>query len=174
MRKQQDIRAIIDGVYEDAEFDRPAMAPKQPLSLRKATWIARAAVAIVFCLNVMCAVQFILNPIGYAAGYGLPATEEAGTLVAGLGVAFLMWNVTYPAVIVSPLRFQTLYVIVLIQQAVGLVGESCILAHLVEIGLGGGAMAAGIIRFVAFDAGGLILMLVAFIVLAAHKPPRFE
>jgi agmatinase len=61
-----------------------------------------------------------------------------------------------------------------VKKAIGLVGESCILAHLVEIGLGGSAMAAGIIRFVAFDAGGLILMLVAFIVLAAHKPPRFE
>ena len=100
------------------------------------------------------------------AVYGLPATEESGAMVAGLGVAFLMWNATYPAVIISPRRFRALYVVVLFQQLIGLVGESCILAHLVGAGLGSSLMAAGIMRFVVFDAGGLVLMLVAFIALA--------
>ena len=50
-------------------------------------------------------------------------------------------------------------------ETVGLVGESCILAQLVGAGLGSGLMAAGIVRFVAFDAGGLVVMLVAFILL---------
>lgn len=139
--------------------------PRKRLSPRAAAWIARAAVFIVFFLNVMCAVQFILEPIGYATAYGLPATEESGAMVAGLGVAFLMWNTTYPAVIFNPRKFRSLYVVVLFQQLIGLIGESCILAHLVGAGLGGGLMAAGILRFVAFDAGGLVLMLVAFIAL---------
>ena len=147
-----------------------ASAPRKRISSRTAAWLARVAVFIVFFLNVMCAVQFILEPIGYATAYGLPATEESGAMVAGLGVAFLMWNATYPAVIISPRRFRALYVVVLFQQLIGLVGESCILAHLVGAGLGSSLMAAGIMRFVVFDAGGLVLMLVAFIVLLRTAP----
>jgi hypothetical protein len=128
-------------------------------------WFARIAVLVVFVLNVMCAVQFIAWPESYAPAYGLPATPESAAMVAGLGVAFLMWNVTYPAVIVNPTRFRALFIVVLIQQAVGLVGESCIWANLVGQGLGNSLMAAGILRFVVFDAGGLVLMLVAFLVL---------
>ena len=149
-----------------------APRPRKRLSPRKAAWIARVAVLAVFILNVMCAIQFILEPVRYATAYGLPGTQEAGAMVAGLGVAFLMWNVTYPAVIVSPTRFRVLYVVVLTQQLVGLVGESCILANLVGAGLGGGLMAAGIIRFVAFDAGGLVVMLVAFILLVRAERHR--
>jgi hypothetical protein len=48
---------------------------------------------------------------------------------------------------------------------VGLVGESCIWANLVGQGLSNSLMAAGILRFVVFDASGLVLMLVAFLVL---------
>ena len=154
----------IPGGY-DGSYPMEEAAPRKRLTPRKAAWLARAAVFIVFCLNVMCAVQFIAEPAQYAAAYGLPATQEAGALVAGLGVAFLMWNVTYPAVIVSPRRFRALYVVVLIQQLVGLVGESFIWWRLIDAGLGGGLMAAGIMRFVLFDGGGLIVMLAAFIAL---------
>ena len=125
---------------------------------------------IVFFLNVMCAVQFIVWPDTYAASYGLPPTPESAAMVAGLGVAFLMWNVTYPAVIASPLRFRVLFIVVLVQQLVGLVGESGILLQLAGAGLADGPMAHGILRFIVFDAGGLILMLAAFI---ACKPKPF-
>ena len=131
----------------------------------KALWFARIAVLVVFVLNVTCAAQFILWPESYAPAYGLPSTPESAAMVAGLGVAFLMWNVTYPAVIANPARFLALFVVVLVQQAVGLAGESYIWAQLIAQGLGDGRMAAGIMRFVIFDAGGLALMLVSFIVL---------
>ncbi|MDO4400605.1 MAG: hypothetical protein Q4D27_06620 [Coriobacteriia bacterium] len=149
--------------YQESAYE----APRRRLSVGKASWIARLAVLIVFALNVTCAIQFILYPVESAAAYGLPRTQEAGAMAAGLGVAFLMWNVTYPAVIVSPSRFRALYVVVLFQQLVGLVGESFILWRLYGTGLGSGLMAAGITRFIIFDAAGLVLMLVAFIVLAA-------
>ena len=154
---------IAPGYYGD--YIPSAPAPRKRLSPRKAAWIARFAVLVVFILNVMCAVQFIMEPTRYAAAYGLPATAEAGAMVAGLGVAFLMWNATYPAVIINPRRFHALFVVVLIQQAIGLVGESCILAQLIGAGLGNGLMTAGIMRFVAFDAAGLVIMLAAFVVL---------
>ena len=159
--------------YADVEYDDyyppEEPAPRKHMSVRKAAWLARIAVLIVFILNVMCAIQFIAEPIRYAGAYGLPATQESAAMVAGLGVAFLMWNVTYPAVIVSPRRFRALYVVVLIQQLVGLVGESFIWWRLINAGLGSGLMAAGIMRFVIFDAGGLIIMLAAFIVLAVAE-----
>ena len=154
------------GSGEYAYYPPEMPTPRKRMSVRKAAWLARIAVLIVFILNVMCAIQFIAEPMRYAGAYGLPATQESAAMVAGLGVAFLMWNVTYPAVIVSPRRFRALYMVVLIQQLVGLIGESFIWWRLINAGLGSGLMAAGIMRFVVFDAGGLIIMLAAFIVLA--------
>ena len=151
--------------YSGPRYDYVQPAPQKRLSPGKAAWLARIAVFAVFFLNVMCAVQFIAEPVRYAAAYGLPATEEAGAMVAGLGVAFLMWNATYPAVICSPRRFRALFVVVLVQQAIGLIGESCIYAHLIGEGLGTGLMAGGILRFIFFDGAGLVIMLAAFIVL---------
>ncbi len=84
--------------------------------------------------------------------------------VQGLGVAFLMWNATYPAVIVSPRRFRALGVVVIVQQFVGLVGETWILATLPA---GHALLSASIERFIAFDALGLVLMAVSFGWLAA-------
>lgn len=119
---------------------------------------ARIAVALVFALNVQCALQFVLWPEAFAGAYELSGVAGEAA-VRGLGVAFLMWNATYPAVIASPRRFRALYVVVLVQQAIGLVGETAIL-----LGLPGGheVLAASILRFIAFDAAGLILMAAAF------------
>lgn len=119
---------------------------------------ARIAVALVFALNVQCALQFVLWPEAFAGAYELSGVAGEAA-VRGLGVAFLMWNATYPAVIASPRRFRALYVVVLVQQAIGLVGETAIL-----LGLPGGheVLAASILRFIAFDAVGLVLMTAAF------------
>ena len=70
-----------------------------------------------------------------------------------------MWNATYPAVIASPLRFRAVAVIVLVQQAIGLAGESWL-----RFGLPAGhaALSASIERFILFDAAGLVLMAAAF------------
>lgn len=126
--------------------------------IRRAVWLARLAFLAVFVVNVQCAVQFALWPEAYAGGFEL-AGVPGEAAVQGLGIAFLMWNATYPAVIASPLRFRALGVVVLVQQAVGLVGESWI-----RLGLPAGheALAAGIDRFIAFDAAGLVLMGAAF------------
>ena len=79
---------------------------------------ARIAVAIVFALNVQCALQFVLWPDAFAGAYELSG-------VAGEAA----------------------------------VGETAIL-----LGLPAGheVLAASILRFIAFDAGGLVLMAAAF------------
>ncbi|MEG0016112.1 MAG: hypothetical protein RR747_05990 [Gordonibacter sp.] len=117
---------------------------------------ARVAVAAVFIVNVQCALSFVLQPAAFAGSFELAGAGIAGeTAVRGLGVAFLMWNATYPAVIASPRRFRALYVVVLVQQAIGLVGES-----MIRLGLPAGhaGLAASIDQFVAFDAAGLVFM----------------
>lgn len=125
---------------------------------RAATWGVRVAFALVFAANVQCAVSFILWPDAYAPAYELSGAPGAAA-VQGIGVAFLMWNVTYPAVIARPSRFRTLAVVVLVQQVVGLVGESWVRATLPA---GHALLAANIERFIAFDAFGLVIMAAAF------------
>lgn len=139
------------------------MGNQEPTSARRAAGLAaRVAVALVFALNVQCAVSFVLWPGAYAGGFELEGVPGAAA-VRGLGVAFLMWNATYPAVIANPRRFRALYAVVLAQQAVGLAGESWIL---LSLHAGHAALAASIVRFIAFDAAGLVLMAAAFAWLA--------
>ena len=120
---------------------------------------ARVAVAIVFALNVQCALQVALWPEAFAGAYELSGVAGQAA-VRGLGVAFLMWNATYPAGIASPRRVRALHAVVLVQQLIGLVGETASL-----LGLPGGhdVLAASIQRFIAFDAAGLVLMMATFI-----------
>lgn len=124
---------------------------------RRATWTCRIAFALVFAVNVHCALSFVIDPAAFMGGFELEGVPgEAAT--RGMGVAFLMWNCTYPLVIWQPARFRALAGVVLAQQAVGLAGESAILAGLPA---GHAVLAGGIVRFIAFDGAGLVLMGVA-------------
>ena len=128
--------------------------------MNKAPAIAmRLAYLIVFCWNVLCALQFVFDPESYTAGFELSGIEGR-VAVQGLGVAFLMWNATYPAVIADPRRFRSLSVVVVVQQAIGLAGESFILASLPA---GHAALVASIQRFIAFDAAGFVMMLATLV-----------
>ena len=141
---------------EDPQSAAPAAGALAGRS-RAAANVARIAYAAVFVLNVQCALQFVLWPEVYAPQFELGGVAGAAA-VRGLGVAFLMWNATYPAVIANPRRFHALAVVVLVQQAIGLVGESWMGASLPA---GHDALAASIGRFVAFDGAGLVLMAAA-------------
>ena len=126
--------------------------------VRAAIWACRAAFALVFAVNVHCALSFAVDPASYAGGFELTGVAgEAAT--RGMGVAFLMWNCTYPLVIWRPARHRALAGVVLAQQVVGLAGETAILAGLPA---DHAALAGGIMRFVAFDGFGLIVMAAAF------------
>lgn len=127
---------------------------------------ARIVVAAVFLINVQCALSFVLQPASFAGAYELSGVS-GNVAVQGIGVAFLMWNATYPVVIANPRRYRAVFLIVLAQQAIGLVGETAIL-----LGLPAGheVLAASILRFIAFDAAGLIAMLAAFAALQLRLP----
>lgn len=128
-----------------------------------AVWLARAAFGTVFAVNVVCALQFVFDPLSYAPGFQLEGVSGS-VAVRGLGVAFLMWNATYPFFVCLPRRNLVVGVIVLAQQAIGCVGEACILAGLPP---GYDVLAASIQRFIVFDVVGLGLMALSFACLVA-------
>lgn len=124
----------------------------------RTVWATRICFALVFIVNVQCAVQFVANPAGFMGGFGLSG-PEGQLAVAGLGMAFLMWNATYPLFIWQPQRFPVLGAVILAQQIIGLVGETALYLQ-----MGSLAAVAGpaTLRFICFDGAGLVLMGAAF------------
>ena len=124
-------------------------------------WLARLALAVVFFFNVSCALAFIARPEAYAPGFEVSGVAGEA-LVRGMGILFLMWNVTYPLAIWHPRRYRWLFLIVIVQQAIGLAGETWMLLTLPP---GHTALTATGYRFVAFDGGGFVAMLVTSVLM---------
>ncbi|MHB1137014.1 MAG: hypothetical protein ACYCXR_08420 [Coriobacteriia bacterium] len=133
-----------------------------------AEWTARIAVGAVFLMNIQCALQFIAWSERFTAGFGLTGVPGQIAL-RGLGIAFLMWNATYPLVMWDPQRHRAVFAIVLAQSLIGLIGESWLLLSLPA---GHPEIAASITRFIVFDAAGLALMAAAFVMLRARIVER--
>lgn len=133
---------------------------------KRAIWVARIALSVVFAINMQCIVQFLVWPEHHAPAYALSGT--AGTVaIQGLAVAFLMWNATYPVAIANPEKHRTIFAIVLVQQAIGLIGETMILSTIPE---GFSQLSESILRFIVFDAAGFVLMGASFIALSlSHR-----
>ncbi len=123
-----------------------------------ALWPARLALATVFFFNVSCALAFILFPRAYMAGFEVSGVPGEA-LVRGIGVLFLMWNVTYPPAIWHPWRHRQMFAVLLVQQIIGLAGETWMWLTLPP---GHNPLAATGRRFILFDGGGLVAMSLAF------------
>ena len=126
---------------------------------RLSLWLARLVVGIVFFFNVTCALAFVAQPDRYAPGFEVSGVPGR-VLVRGIGILFLMWNATYPPVLVRPDRHRTLFAVILAQQAIGLAGETWMWATLPT---GHAALWATGLRFIAFDAAGLVGMGLVFL-----------
>jgi hypothetical protein len=125
---------------------------------RFSLWLVRLAVGTVFFFNVTCALAFVAQPDRYMPGFevgGIPGR----TLVRGIGILFLMWNATYPPVLIQPDRHRTLFAVILAQQAIGVAGETWMWATLPA---GHTALWNTGLRFIVFDGAGLVVMAVAF------------
>ena len=132
---------------------------------RLSLWVARLAVGVVFFFNVTCAVAFIAQPSRYAPGFevgGVPGQ----VLVRGIGILFLMWNATYPPVLVRPDRHRALFAVILAQQAIGVAGETWMWLMLPP---GHADLWATGLRFISFDAAGLLVMGLAFWLLQRQR-----
>ncbi len=138
---------------------------KNPATL----WLSRLFIFVVFFFNVECAVAFLAAPQVYAPSFELAGPAGEG-MVRGLGVLFLMWNVPYAVALWHPLRFRVSLVEAVAMQIIGVTGESLLLATLPA---GHGVLRAAVTRFIAFDASGLALLLIAFW-LAARLPSNIR
>ena len=121
-------------------------------------WLARFVVGVVFVINVSCALVFLLRPDHYVPGFELSGVQGR-IMVQAIGILFLMWNATYPLVVIHPERYRTLFAVVLVQQAIGAFGETWLLASLP---VGHPALWATGVRFIVFDGFGLIGMGILF------------
>ena len=131
-------------------------------------WLARITVGAVFLMNVSCALAFILQPESYSPGFEV-AGVPGRIYVQGLGILFLMWNATYPLVIFHPIRYRALFVVVLIQQAIGFTGETWLWLTLPA---GHSPLRATGLRFIIFDGIGLITMAGAYWLLRKSKTSK--
>jgi hypothetical protein len=120
-------------------------------------WLLRLLIGGVLLVNVQCAASFLLWPGRYAPAYELSGITGAA-MIRAVGVLFLMWNVPYAFAFAHPRRFPASLVEAAIMQAMGLVGESLILLGLPP---GHETLAASLLRFIFFDAGGLVLLFLA-------------
>jgi len=142
----------------------------QPGARRRvlALWFARAAVGSVWAVNLNAALSFLAHPDQYAAGFELSGVVGQA-VVQAFGILFLMWNATYPLVILQPWAHRVLFRIVLIQQAIGVAGETWIWLGLPP---GHPPLWETSLRFIAFDGIGLLVMAAAFaIMLKTPEPP---
>ena len=128
-------------------------------------WGARALILSVFIANLSAAIPFILQPERFAAGFEMSGI--AGEVsVRGMGILFLMWNATFPPVILRPDRYRVLFSVMLAQQIIGLLGETMMW---VSIPAGFATLQATGLRFILFDGVGLALLISAFILSRKHQ-----
>lgn len=128
-------------------------------------WIARLLIGLVTAWNLQAALIFIVSPGGFVRAYELSgAAGEAA--VRGFGVLFLMWNVPYLFALKDPIRYQLALTFALLMQLTGLIGESYIFSTL---GVDHQLLRSSILRFIAFDGVGLVLLAVAYILIKKKK-----
>ena len=119
--------------------------------------LPRLLILLVLAMNLQCALAYIFNPLPYVAPFELSG-EPGRAAVVGIGILFVMWQVPYVFALVHPERNRRSLLEAILMQAIGLVGESLLLR---SIPLAHTALRASILRFIIFDAGGLLLLLTA-------------
>ena len=80
--------------------------------------------------------------------------------------SFLLWNCTYPLAIYKPDRYRTVFAIVVVQQAIALALEIWLLFTLSPAQH---ILAAAIIKFIRFDAPGIVFLATSFFLARPSK-----
>lgn len=127
--------------------------------------ISRALIGFVFIINVQSALAFIIFPGNYAPSFEISG-DIGESVIRSLGVLFLMWNVPYGVALWNPVRFRISLYEAVGMQSIGLLGETLIYAALpVSYVLA----RSSIMRFVLFDALGLLALLAAVWISRSEK-----
>lgn len=117
----------------------------------------RVLIFLVLAMNLQCALTYIFNPLPYVAPFELSG-EPGRAAVIGIGILFVMWQVPYTFALAHPLRNRRSLLEAVLMQAIGLVGENLLLRSIPSEHL---MLRASILRFIIFDAAGLLLLLAA-------------
>lgn len=117
----------------------------------------RLLIAIVVFFNLQAALAFLIDPGKYVGGFEVSgAAGEA--LVRGMGILFVMWNIPYLVALLNPIKYRISLYEAVAMQAIGVIGESMLLADLPP---GHPALVQSASRFIAFDGAGLGLLILA-------------
>jgi hypothetical protein len=121
-------------------------------------WLGRVLIAVVLFLNLHAAVLFLIHPADYASGFELSGVPGS-SMVQGMGLLFIMWNIPYLVALLHPVRHRLSLIEALIMQSIGVIGESSLkyllpAGHLI--------LSASVNRFILFDAADLVLLLLAW------------
>ncbi len=119
--------------------------------------LVRLLIGVVTFWNLQAAVQFMFSPHKFAPGFELSGVPGE-SMIQGMGLLFLMWNVPYLVALIHPLKYLTSLVEAVIMQAVGVFGETFLLLSLKG---SHDLIHESVRRFILFDSGGLILLLIA-------------
>jgi hypothetical protein len=127
----------------------------------KLLWLSRLLIGLVAAWNLQAAFAFIFTPDKFVGAYELSgAAGEAA--VRGVGVLFLMWNIPYLFALKNPVQYKLALILALLMQFTGLIGESYILSTL---GMEHVVLRGSILRFIAFDGVGVILLGIAYLLI---------
>jgi hypothetical protein len=121
-------------------------------------WVGKLLIAVVVFLNLQAAVYFLLRPVDYAAGFELGGVA-GNAMIQGTGLLFIMWNIPYLFALVNPLKYRTSLIQAVVMQTIGVAGET-ILCSLLPAGHQ--VLTGSVTRFILFDAGDLLLLLIAW------------
>jgi hypothetical protein len=124
---------------------------------KRMVWIARILIGIVTFFNLQAAIQFMLQPEFYAAGFEIGGSPGEA-MIRGVGLLFLMWNIPYIVALIHPFRHFVSLCEAVVMQAIGLAGESVILLTLAGEHP---QITSSVTRFIIFDGSGLLLLLIA-------------
>ena len=120
-------------------------------------WLVRLLIGLVLFVNIQCALAFFCQPARYAPSFELEG-DIGESMLRGMGVLFLMWNVPYLVASIHPIRHKISLCEAVAMQFIGLAGEGIIYLNLPQ---GHSIAQASIQRFIIFDAVGLIALAAA-------------
>jgi hypothetical protein len=117
-------------------------------------WLARIMIGMVTAWNLQAALVFIGWPQVYTPGFMLSGVPGE-TVVRGVGVLFVMWNIPYLVAIWQPVRYRLALQLALAMQITGVLGECLVFFGVpAEYAL----LQSSLLRFIAFDTAGVLLL----------------
>jgi len=127
-------------------------------------WIVRLLVAIVIFINLQAAVQYLLNPNAYSGAFELEGIPGMAA-VMGVGILYVMWQVPYVFAAINPIAHRLSMTEAVLMQTIGLLGETWLRSRIPAEHT---ILRNSILRYIFFDAGGLVLLIIAWLLVKGN------